>query len=649
MVIKFTKSEEIPMLGIFQATSRQPAPRRHQPLTAIGAAFIITGLTVLACGIVLAGDFVANCQEEPLEAVSDVGQPGDAALTETAPAKEPPAYESRAGLAIDLPFALRALLDDHDGVVLSEGPQLAQHQGLYVGLFLGDETEFERFGPDQGWINGAEDSVALADGTPMRRMTLTLDPAHGSGQGLILMRAEADVQGHVIAVILAADRPDIDPHELAGSLRPVAPGAADYYGPLPPEAPEGWVRQVRSGLSFALPPDFERFFADDNELGMGRADDLSLLEAPPPDFESTAVVVQLLDPREVEQDFMPVIERSEVIVAGEHLFFRRDMAMEQEGMKLRAVMLHSDATDRRDRCLSLLLVASNPADEVAALAEFETVLSTLRMNPSWHFEMPITEMSALDELFHVTLPRGWQSHFSGRGYRLFASGNDMAMLQSGMAAQATLEMPHAGFAEPPEISDGNFLGLTAQIARGRASRSVHISGGPMTLVLFDHCLPDGGPIMVTVAGSRHWEESDSLRAFVEGLRINLPEDSITCRPELGMAAVEVVPALEPPSAPGLEPVPSVKTSPLITPDEVAPWELHERVTVRVLRAWGQLPPRFDHLALQLRAHDIDLWDLDLADIRQLASDAASADTPWADFAQQLEELARHMADLTDTE
>lgn len=472
--------------------------------------------------------------------------------TETEVEEPPSNYASRVGLAIDLPITMYVLFDDHDGVLLSQWRELDWHDGFHIGLFSGAESEFTRFGPDQGWVNGDEDRITLGDGTLMRRLALTLDPAHGSGAGLLLMNPEPDAAGrHAMAFILAANRPYIDPQDEARTLRSVAPGARDFFGALPPEAPEGWVRQVRSGLSFALPPDFEQLFADDTELGMARADDLSQIEAPPPGFEATIIGVQLLDAREVAQDMMPVIDRSEVMVEGEHLFYRRDMAISQDGESYRAVTLHSDVTDRRGRHLMLMFVALNPSDEEAALAEFETVLATLRLRPSRRFELPATEMTALDGLFHVTLPPGWQSHFSGRGYRLFASGNDMAMLQAGLPAQAALAMPNAGFAEPPEISDGVFLGVPAQIARGRASPSVHVLGGPMTMVVFERCLPDGGPIVMTVAGGQHWEESDALRPFVEGLRIDLPTDAIACRPDL--AAAVAAPTPEPEPAP--EPAP----------------------------------------------------------------------------------------------
>ena len=88
---------------------------------------------------------------------------------------------------------------------------------------------------------------------------------------------------------------------------------------------------------------------------------------------------------------------------------------------------------------------------------------------------------------------------------------------------------------------------------------------------------------------------------------------------------------------------------LPVPDQADPTEQPERVTVRVLRAWGQLPPRFDRLALDLRTHDIDLWSLDLTDIRRLAAEAKTAETPWSDFAPELEALAEHMHGLAKTD
>ncbi|MCC5987056.1 MAG: SEL1-like repeat protein [Pararhodobacter sp.] len=557
------------MSSIVHATGHHRAPPRHRPLAMICAALAFAGSTLLAAGA-LADDFVTGWLEVAPEAVGEMmADPAPSPLVAEAPpvpfaepdapvaiapqpqpADAPAPYESRAGLAVDLPYALRALLDEHDGVILSEGPELAQHEGLYVGLFFGSEDDFAHFGPDHGWINGAEDSITQADGTSMRRLALTLDPTHGSGQGLMLMHAQASGPGHAMALILAANRPDIDPHQIARSLRPVAPDAADYFGALPPEAPEGWVRQVRSGLSFALPSDFEVLFAEDSDLALARADDLDLLEAPPPGFEGTIIVVRPMDQAEVEEDFIPVIDRSEVMIEGTHRFFRRDMALSQDDFDLRAILLHSDAEDRRGRRLSLLFVGYNLSDEAAALAEFETVLGTLRLRPSRRFEPPVAEMTALGGLFQVTLPPGWRSAFSGRGYQLFASGNDMAMLQTGMAAQGALAMPHAGFAEPPVFSDGQFLGLPAQIAEGAASQSRHVLGGPMTLVVFDRCLADGGLIVLTLVGERHWQETDNLRAFVEGLRIDLPADAIACRSDL--AAAVAAPEPEPEPAPPAE-------------------------------------------------------------------------------------------------
>lgn len=65
------------------------------------------------------------------------------------------------------------------------------------------------------------------------------------------------------------------------------------------------------------------------------------------------------------------------------------------------------------------------------------------------------------------------------------------------------------------------------------------------------------------------------------------------------------------------------------------------LTVRAMRAWGMLPERFMHLALELRSQGINLLDADMQTLSELL-DRAVEDELLNAFAHPLEELAEYM-------
>ena len=54
----------------------------------------------------------------------------------------------------------------------------------------------------------------------------------------------------------------------------------------------------------------------------------------------------------------------------------------------------------------------------------------------------------------------------------------------------------------------------------------------------------------------------------------------------------------------------------------------ETITVRALRAWGQLPPRFVRLALELRRHGVDIMGYDLAQVLELTDRTKDPQLAW---------------------
>lgn len=81
------------------------------------------------------------------------------------------------------------------------------------------------------------------------------------------------------------------------------------------------------------------------------------------------------------------------------------------------------------------------------------------------------------------------------------------------------------------------------------------------------------------------------------------------------------------------------------PAELVALASQGRLTVRALRAWGQLPERFSQLALELHRHDVDLLAADQAVLEALIV-RASDDPALSDRVGELEELSHLLADYS---
>ena len=68
----------------------------------------------------------------------------------------------------------------------------------------------------------------------------------------------------------------------------------------------------------------------------------------------------------------------------------------------------------------------------------------------------------------------------------------------------------------------------------------------------------------------------------------------------------------------------------------------DRITVRALRGWGHLPPKFDRLALDLRGKGIDILGFDHEQVQELARQASAPDSPLQAQGADLKELAELM-------
>ncbi|MBM9538540.1 Ig-like domain-containing protein [Desulfobulbus alkaliphilus] len=71
----------------------------------------------------------------------------------------------------------------------------------------------------------------------------------------------------------------------------------------------------------------------------------------------------------------------------------------------------------------------------------------------------------------------------------------------------------------------------------------------------------------------------------------------------------------------------------------------DRITIRALRGWSNLPPKFDRLALDLRGKGIDILGYDLSQIQDLANQAKEPDSPLQAQGADLKELAELMAEF----
>lgn len=75
----------------------------------------------------------------------------------------------------------------------------------------------------------------------------------------------------------------------------------------------------------------------------------------------------------------------------------------------------------------------------------------------------------------------------------------------------------------------------------------------------------------------------------------------------------------------------------------------DRITVRALRGWGHLPPKFDRLALDLRGKGIDILGFDHEQVQELARQASAPDSPLQAQGADLKELAEFMAGFLFTQ
>ena len=82
--------------------------------------------------------------------------------------------------------------------------------------------------------------------------------------------------------------------------------------------------------------------------------------------------------------------------------------------------------------------------------------------------------------------------------------------------------------------------------------------------------------------------------------------------------------------------------------ELMQLQKEDKLTVRALRGWGELPERFMRLAMELRRHDLDILGADQAGIKELAGQAGEDDL-LSEYASDLQDLADFMAGLVPAE
>ena len=73
----------------------------------------------------------------------------------------------------------------------------------------------------------------------------------------------------------------------------------------------------------------------------------------------------------------------------------------------------------------------------------------------------------------------------------------------------------------------------------------------------------------------------------------------------------------------------------------------ETITVRALRAWGQLPPRFVRLALELRRHGVDIMGYDLAQVLELTDRTKDPQLALHEYTEELNALAEFIQGMVE--
>lgn len=207
----------------------------------------------------------------------------------------------------------------------------------------------------------------------------------------------------------------------------------------------------------------------------------------------------------------------------------------------------------------------------------------------------------LNGVVTVTLPPGWES--------LGAAGDDTVMLlrrtpytghvalaagDAVTGAQGWVAMrPPDAVAQAAEVMGQRarcyaWQGDSAEFEQDRAIRP-----GRYRLCLLDASLSDGSPIAVRIAGLERFHASEDLARLLNSLRI---ADS------------------QGPGEPVTRDMPAASSPDGRIPELVA-LAAQGRLTVRALRAFGQLPTRYGAIALTLHDQGLDLYAADARRIR----------------------------------
>lgn len=160
-------------------------------------------------------------------------------------------------------------------------------------------------------------------------------------------------------------------------------------------------------------------------------------------------------------------------------------------------------------------------------------------------------------------------------------------------------------------------------------KNLRLSGEDVTVIDVAWA-PDGRGLYFSGYLDRHVEEAAPFRVY----RI--------ARDGQGMEALlrgERVSA-------GCRPLRTDAALPDTLPSELAALAAQDALSVRALRAWNRLPPRFMQLALELQQAGLDVLPLGGAELAMLAREAEATHARWHPWAGELRALAEHLAALT---